>query len=117
MSENIGASISERINSILNSDITLQNEYCIYRKAGLLKGAIIPRGAFKDGIKRFDKSQTAVVREIIEKYTYIGKNDRQDEVHIIITVKGGRIPAVIDFRDKEQHGCFTAPAWLTEPLP
>ncbi|MCL1806163.1 MAG: hypothetical protein FWG31_00500 [Oscillospiraceae bacterium] len=114
MSENTGVSISGRINSILKSCITLQNEYYICRKTGFAAGSVISRELFEEHLIRFDKKKTAVVREIVETYAYTGQNGRQDEAQIIITMKGGRMTAVIDFRDEEQYGCFAAPSWLLE---
>lgn len=111
---NLGIRLNNRLRYEFKKEAVLQNEQYLFKKSynqGRPKATT--RSTFEEKLKRFDMSQTVVEREIVEEYTYTNKNNRFDEVQIVITVKEDKMTATIDFKDAEQYENFIAPAWLT----
>lgn len=114
----MGRNFGIRLNNLMQYQFkggmaALANEQFMAKKAyGKGKPKPITRSTFEEKRKRFDMSQTAVEQEILEEYAYTDKAGHPGAVQIAITIKGGAISAVIDFRNSEQYQNFVRPVWL-----
>lgn len=115
-----GKNLHDRLNDRLGDLLTnrgIQNEQFLFKKTyhnGDSK--LITRSTFDMKISRFDMSQTAIEREILQEYAYIDKCNKPDHVQIVITEEAGTTTASIDFTDVEQYENFVCPAWLVKPV-
>ncbi len=114
--KNLGIRINNRFRHVFRQDFSMPNEQYLFKKTYSRSAAKpITKSTFEEKLKRFDTSQTAIEKEIIEEYAYIGKNNAAEEVQIMITEKHGVMTASINFTGAEQHGNFIAPKWLIPP--
>ena len=116
----IGKNLGIRLNNLVQyqfkgSMAALSNEQFMAKKTyGKGKPKPITLSTFEEKRKRFDMSQTAVEQEILEEYSFIDKVGHPGVVQIVITIKGGVMSAVIDFKHSEQYQNFVLPAWLIQ---
>jgi hypothetical protein len=88
--------------------------FYIKEPCGQNKVKLTNRSAFAEKLQRFDKSQTVVEQEMIEKYNYTDQCGHPAEVQIVITAKDGKMSAVIHFKDAEHYKNFVCPGWLAQ---
>ncbi len=114
----MGKNLGIRLNNLMQYKFkggmpALANEQFMAKKTyGKGKPKPITRSTFEEKRKRFDMSQTAVEQEILEEYAYTNRIGHPDAIQIVITVKGGTMTAVIDFKGAEQYQNFVSPVWL-----
>ncbi|MDR0325180.1 MAG: hypothetical protein LBI19_03680 [Oscillospiraceae bacterium] len=107
--------LNDRLDDLLEDGAKILNEYFFYKKTYTPGNAKpVTRSTFEARKRRFDISQTAIEREILEEYTYIDKSGLPCRVKIVMTDNGDTTTAVIDFEDREQYENFSSPAWLTD---
>lgn len=102
-----------RVTYKLNQKSALLDEQYLFKTAtSQSKADPITRKIFTEKLTSFIMTQTTAVKEILEEYSYIGKNGITETVQIVITEKSGKMTAAIDFADLEQYKNFIAPSWL-----
>lgn len=113
----VGKNLGIRLNNCMHHEIAdgtaLPSEQFLFKKTYRSGNAKpITRITFDEKLKRFDIDKTSVEKEILQDYSYIGKNGSSDNVQIVIKEKAGTITAAIDFRDIEQYENFIYPMFL-----
>jgi hypothetical protein len=107
--------LNDRLDDLLKDGAKILNEYFFYKKTYIPGNAKpVTRSTFEAKRKRFDMSQTAIEREILEDYAYTDKNGLPGYVIIIMTDNGNTTTATIDFEDTAQYENFICPVWLAE---
>ena len=116
LGKNLGIIINNLIQYEFGEDEVFESEQFLLKKThDTGRSKPMTQSIFEDKLKRFDMSQTVKEQEVLEEYRYIDKNGQSDMVRIVVTVKGGSMTAVIDFKDTEQYKNFIKPAWLMQP--
>ncbi len=111
--KNFRIRLNNRVQYSFKCDFTVLNDnYMFCKSYNREKVKHMSQSAFEKKLERFDKSQTAIEKEIIEEYAYTGKNSVTDTVKIAIVEKNGATTAEIDFSSDEQFKNFVAPVWL-----
>ncbi|MDR0292978.1 MAG: hypothetical protein LBH95_02355 [Oscillospiraceae bacterium] len=111
--KNLSIRLSNRLRYEFNISGAFANEQFMRKKAhGDSKTKPITRSTFEKRLKRFDIRQTAIETEIIEEYSYAGRDGSPDEVKIAIKMKDDAMSATIDFKDIQQFKNFSPPVWL-----
>ncbi|MCL2004297.1 MAG: hypothetical protein FWG72_09895 [Oscillospiraceae bacterium] len=105
--------LKKRIKNLFPAVSDTQGDQFLTKECGPNSPAqLTTRALFEESLERFDISQTTIEREMLEDLEYTCKNGSPDKARVSVFEKGGKLEAVIEFRDTAQIRSFVRPSWF-----